>query len=720
MIECLLITETIKTLETYYLSDISEKNETISGGNSDCHNTFFFVPVAHTVETVLNDIDNVLENENLNNVDLHLQKILLQLIDFLDNMDTRKALYDLDNKKKESLFIKLYVNNIQEQIKKTIHCMDASDVPDQHISCFPIEILREIRDAFNLQFPEKKFLDDNRSQIVHKLRQYTTLTTDDEFLTLLSQDKEIDYLRLYLAPPQYDTGDYAEQFEDIFRSYERKYTDSVYIVYNYVSTIPNIKYHAKYKKDVEAFIREQSSQKYRDNLPKMFSPTNPDTIDKYDHVSLLLVLLYMLRQENIRQIIIDISCEGHATCVYIHKNDKNGEVHIMHYNSARMKENSTIISLRNILYYFLETIYKEKLFTHNNAKHQFLDSTSCLVFSLIFAIHMLNPNISLKDKFAHFEKEEDRNIKILDDKCRLLNKNIPFYLVTEYIFDDVDVVTTSNRVSQRDLRNDTVYYVQSKLSKDAIYDNYYACRFKNTPYGPRLKTYAMSSNSISNYRYYKKNPHGDTKENINTLNNIVCSKDCQIKKSYFMFPWKEYCKIVKKNKESYYEEGYMNAIPFDTVYLFVNKPIKTQVDTFEEITNNFVRYLECKPEISYFVIGQTVTVENVNKVAKTVDALKQYLVIKNAKTKIPLSTLCYMKTNLNIEHARIYDYTSLIVKKEYFIYTLDKTCRVVFKSSSIDDGEFTMYFFDRGVLFWCMPSELFLFDFTYLLTKKID
>jgi hypothetical protein len=187
-----------------------------------------------------------------------------------------------------------------------------------------------------------------------------------------------------------------------------------------------------------------------------------------------------------------------------------------------------------------------------------------------------------------------------------------------------------------------------------------------------------------------------------------------------MFPWKEYCKIVKKNKESYYEEGYMNAIPFDTVYLFVNKPIKTQVDTFEEITNNFVRYLECKPEISYFVIGQTVTVENVNKVAKTVDALKQYLVIKNAKTKIPLSTLCYMKTNLNIEHARIYDYTSLIVKKEYFIYTLDKTCRVVFKSSSIDDGEFTMYFFDRGVLFWCMPSELFLFDFTYLLTKKID
>jgi hypothetical protein len=548
IVECTLLTELITTLEIYYLSI---KNDVRGGGRGrggsrkkNCHTSYFFVPTLQitTVETVLTDIDNVIKNSSIpteiNN--LHLQKILLQLSDYLsdsmfhtyvhinEHLSKRKLLLNSADYI-QNITLKLFIRHLLEKwnsVKKIINrpkinCMRASDVPDQHISCFPIEILLEIRDAFNLKYPKQKIFDDNRQQIVDKLRKYTKLTTDDEFLTFLSEDKIKEYLHIYIAPRHINKGNYIFQFDEVLLAYEKKYSDYVYISYQYMP-IPSIMYNTKYKKEVEVFIRERTNPEYHDKLLEMFEKK-----DNYDHTSLFLVILFMLRQKNINQISILIGCENHATCVYINKNDKEQKYHMMHYNSNGDDDFTHLTELlRDDLRTFISKIY-ENIEIHTSKQHQFNNNKLCLIFSVTFAIHMLNPNILLVDKFAHFEKKENRNDEMVREKLLLLNKNIP-YMKTHFSYDNDDygnddgttTITKELQIRQRDLKNDTIYFVQSKNNDDITTDDYYLCNFFESDTKKMLQTYEFTS-AAKNFRFFAQNPLGDTKENIETKNNII-------------------------------------------------------------------------------------------------------------------------------------------------------------------------------------------------------
>ena len=311
---------------------------------------------------------------------------------------------------------------------------------DPKVSCYPNEVILEIRKAYNDQNPDTLITnaDEDISGILSALKEKVgkNTGTEDTYLTVFPKIQEMQYRFKYFAPVKYlipnsltsDTPFRDEnkstdiyQFHDLFRQFEKKYQDCVFIHY-VLRTDDVFKFYNTLDK-FNLYYNNEYTESFKDEYEKI---THDDTAmftihNTFTHIYLIILLQYFLKREEITQICIMLSYSRHAQAIYI---NKTGPGHFFFYNSNG--DNSSDLlhsSIKNDVYDLLKLTYSTVIYYTNQQQQYRLPL--CAAFAIKFIKSMLDTTLSLSDKLTNAQRKENLDHEIEKAQFQILNKNIP-------------------------------------------------------------------------------------------------------------------------------------------------------------------------------------------------------------------------------------------------------------------------------------------------------
>jgi hypothetical protein len=298
---------------------------------------------------------------------------------------------------------------------------------DPLVSCYPHEVLLELRDAFNASLDYPGSIDSTvDTTIVEALRDRLG-HTEDLFLKLLDPAKRKLYPLRYFESTKFDPkmrGTEYVQYASRMRQLEIKYPNYVDITYiiqegkadgDYdIGDDFTARYNRRY---TDAFLHESELVAFDDAAMFVLHET-------YTHLFLVMLLQIFLKLPDIEHISISLIYKRHAQAIYI---NKTGKGHYMFYNSNDDPRNECDQSIEKDVKALLHASYP-RLGIYRNRQHQYI-APLCYVFATTFIESMLKPGKTLKEKFKDAAIEENRDDSMIRGEYEVLNANMPFLRV---------------------------------------------------------------------------------------------------------------------------------------------------------------------------------------------------------------------------------------------------------------------------------------------------
>ena len=456
-------------------------------------------------------------------------------------MNLNKQLIDDGNVKLQPYAGKTeYVNLLD---KNTLVCSLLTENIDHKVSCYPNEIILEIRDAYNKTNPTKRIRNANTdikgilSQLKKKIGKIGD--TEDVYLTVFDRNKELVYREKYFETTKYLTrqnnmykdyrsfgpefkGTLCHQFYPRMLRLEEKYSNFANINLEYYGLHRNQLY--KFYNNDEAILHYNN--KYTDLIKNECNKLTHDDnamfmIHKtFKNIYLIVLLQYFLTRADILQISIYITYNNHVYGIYI---NKTGPGHYIFYNSNGDNGYSFMINIDKDVRTLLRFTYPNVRRYEN--KQQQYTCPLCGVFVMEFIESMLNPSKSLEEKISYAIAKENRDDLIKKRKYEMLNRNIPSVrpgMERQKIVDDtdtlarlqkkigpvIDSVNGARRVFEYDLVPGELYEVHSINSEN---NNLFNSQFSGIFKYIRPEIFTSIENGIEHRFpsafFYKFDPH---------------------------------------------------------------------------------------------------------------------------------------------------------------------------------------------------------------------
>jgi hypothetical protein len=566
------------------------------------------------------------------------------------------------------------------KINNALKCKDNDSVKNHKLTCYPDHVLVELRDAFNIKYPEKAFYDILPERII-KLLHYYFGNNEDSFLDLIPNNKK-KYLFRYFAAPLLGlpgNGSNPEQYVSLFLHYEIKYSHFAFINYSVIGNEKKIHFNDKYISEIETFTTYLENSR---TIDKLF----PDKVNKYDyfHTEFIIVLYFFLQQKHITYIGIYNGYEQHARGIYINKN-KNGC--IMFYDSQGYyfdyQETSMNTSLTTNVEHVMKMCFKKPTL-YLNKQHQY-NTSLCGVFVVTMLLYMLDPTKSTKQKLEHFMIVENRDEDMITNQTIQQNTN-RFnikYLANTYNR-SISKKAISNIVYFDEIEIDNIYFIVDIIKNTC---GYYVITCKDIT--------MISFDGTSCYKdvcmIYKKRPNSkDTIMDKKQKENIVFIKNMEINQSYYF-------------KREFYDTYYtLDSFSPDKNYGYMaNKPeyniseydeiIKLPLRNFgvynklpEDKRNNFVEFKDIEQNGIYCVLFMKnnsekktfYTINSINTEEKTITMSNK----TNQSITRSIDLCCFLHDN-PIEII-VRKYSELMLLKLYYIYSNKMAIYGVFRLMS--------------------------------------
>ena len=407
------------------------------------------------------------------------------------------------------------------------------------VSCYPDAVILEIRDAFNMNNPEKFIEHDNSDidGILAKLKSHIG-GTEDAYLTVFSKEKEMVYRHLYFAPTKHildfagpfstdreHKGTTYNQYCTVMRQLEDKYSNYIDIFYcitqeqrkteKYIHAHHNnfsIEYNDKY-----SHLFKLEYEKITQDDHAMFA-----IYKTFQHIYLIILLQYFIKQDHIEHISIRLSYSMHSQAIYINKQDTGR--YIFYNSNNRSNGNSDCqneqypinASIDNDVRALLQLTYPDlRVYTHG--KHQY-ELPLCAVFVHEFIKSMLDPSKTLNEKFYNLHWSTNKDAIIRSKQFDDLNRLIPSLQIKYNTFqrldnddDDTDaekrLIEKSQYVQRNELKKFTTYYV---ICRNQGMNGFYSFDYKNATteslhFFLRDKTYRIDKDDYA--RIFKHRAH---------------------------------------------------------------------------------------------------------------------------------------------------------------------------------------------------------------------
>ena len=351
-----------------------------------------------------------------------------------------------------------YVNLLD---KNTLVCSLLTENIDHKVSCYPNEIILEIRDAYNKKNPRNKIKNADTdiagilSQFKNKIGKIGDM--EDVYLTVFDRNKEMVYREKYFETTKY-LNRQNDEYKD-YRSFGPEFKGTSFHQFHPRMLRLEEKYSnfANISLDLERPLRNQLYKFYDNGMSALHYNNKYTNLLKYEcnklthddnamfmihktfkNIYLIVLLQYFLTRADILQISIYITFNNHVYGVYI---NKTGPGHYIFYNSNGYN-----------MYAFMDYLDEDVLtllrFTYPNVrryenKQQQYNLPLCGVFVMEFIESMLNPSKSLEEKISYAIAEENRDDLIKKRKYEMLNRNIPSVrplMERQNIVDDTDTL----------------------------------------------------------------------------------------------------------------------------------------------------------------------------------------------------------------------------------------------------------------------------------------